>query len=243
MGEDKEPALSGMRTIDIVDLGRTGYEECLLTQRRVFAGRRAGEYGDTLLLTEHDHVYTIGKSGDENHLLAGEEELRAAGAGVFNTDRGGDITYHGPGQLVGYPIIDLDGRDPDIHRYLRDLEEVIIRAIAEYGIAGRREPGYTGVWAGEEKIAAIGIRVAGWITMHGFALNVNTDLSYFDRIIPCGITHRGVTSIRTHTGSPVPMADVSRSVVRHFADVFSAVPRTVPAEEIQLLRSPSIIQE
>lgn len=218
-----------MKTVDIVDLGVTGYAACLEIQREQFRARRAGECGDTMFLTSHRHVYTIGKTGDDNHLLAGAEELRRSDVEVHHTDRGGDITYHGPGQLVGYPVIDLSGYYRDVHRYLRDLEEVLIRTIADFGVRGYREPDYTGVWVGGEKIAAIGIKVSSWITMHGFALNVNTDLAFFDRIIPCGITHRGVTSLAKCTGREIPMAEVTRSAVARFAGVFGVVPRTVTA--------------
>lgn len=220
-----------MKTIDIINLGRTEYLHCLEIQRETFAARNSGEVNDTFLLTEHEHVYTIGKGGDENHLLADEAELRAAGVRIIRSDRGGDITYHGPGQLVGYPVIDLGGFYPDVHRYLRDIEEILIRTIADFGVVGYREPGYTGVWACGEKIAAIGVKVSRWITMHGFALNVSTDLSFFDRIIPCGITHRGVTSLEKCTGSIHSLDDVARSCVGHFGEVFNVSPRTVGSTE------------
>jgi lipoyl(octanoyl) transferase len=229
-----EPAqpVQELRPLNVVDLGETGYLDCWETQRRVHAMRRAGRCADTLLLTIHRHVYTIGKGGDDNHLLAGPAELAGLGAEMVRTDRGGDITYHGPGQLVAYPVIDLAGRDPDVHRYLRDLEQVVIGTIADHGIAGEREPEYTGVWAGGEKIAAIGIRVAGWVTMHGFALNVSTDLTRFHRIIPCGISHLGVTSMERCLGRPVPMDAVRDSAVRHFERIFSSAGRTAALGEI-----------
>jgi lipoyl(octanoyl) transferase len=215
-----------MRTLDIVDLGETPYRDCWALQQAVHERRRSGLIGDTLLLTTHPHVYTIGKTGDDDHLLAGPDELRRAGAEVVRTDRGGDITYHGPGQLVAYPIIGL-GERPDVHRYLRDLESVIIATLAEHGIRGGREPGYTGVWVAGEKIAAIGVRAAGWVTMHGFALNVNTDLSFFRRIIPCGIAHMGVTSMAQCIGAPVDMQAVRESVEAGFGAVFGSAPRKV----------------
>jgi lipoyl(octanoyl) transferase len=194
--------------------------------------RLTGAIGDLLLLTEHDHVYTFGKSGDDNHLLASHEELEIDGAEVFHIDRGGDVTYHGPGQIVGYPIIDLQKRMPDIHLYLRSLEETIIAALRDFGIAGMREEGLTGVWVDGEKIAAIGIKVSRWITMHGFALNVNTDLARFGRIIPCGIFHKGVTSLEKILKKKIPMDDVEEVLENAFQKVFGydAVRKISPVE-------------
>ena len=202
------------------NLGLTDYGSTWELQRRIFKLRLAGSIGDVLLLNEHHHVYTIGKSGDPNHLLANSQELKAKGAAVFSVDRGGDVTYHGPGQLVGYPILDLKGYYLDIHRYLRDLEEVIIRTLSDYGIDAHRDNDFTGVWVGNEKIAAIGVKVSHWITMHGFALNVNTDLSYFDRIIPCGIFNKGVTSMERCLGEQVALNEVASGVSKYFAKVF-----------------------
>jgi lipoyl(octanoyl) transferase len=179
-------------------------------------------------------VYTIGKSGDENHLLASQSELAQGGVEVFQIDRGGDITYHGPGQIVGYPIIDLQEYRTDLHWYLRNLEEVIIRAIREHGIEGGREEGMTGVWVKGEKIAAIGVKVSRWITMHGFALNVNTDLAKFGRIIPCGIFHKGVTSMERLLGKRVELGDVHASLDRAFGSVFGA---SVTRKDISDLKS------
>ncbi len=201
-------------------LGRTDYSACWNLQRRLCDARQEGRAGDTLLLTEHDHVYTIGTTGHEAHLLAGAEELERKGIPLVFNDRGGDITYHGPGQIVGYPILDLHGYTPDLHRYLRDLEEVVIRALALYGVQGDRLPGYTGVWVRGEKICAIGIKTRRWVTMHGFALNVTTDLSLFGRIIPCGIFERGVTSMREILGKEVPMVEVAEQVAAQFGRVF-----------------------
>lgn len=211
-----------MLTIRAVDLGRTGYGECWDFQRRAFAARAAGRIPDLLLLTEHDPVYTIGRSGDDNHLLAREEELRDRGIAVCHNDRGGDVTYHGPGQLVGYPILDLGGYYYDLHRYLRDLEEVVIRTLSSFGIAAGRNPDYTGVWAGDDKVCAIGVKSSRWITMHGFALNIATDLSFFQRIIPCGIFEKGVTSMELLLGRPVAAEDVAAGIVRNFGEVFGA---------------------
>jgi lipoyl(octanoyl) transferase len=188
----------------------------------MFALRSAGEIPDTLLLTQHDPVYTIGKSGSELHLLAGDEELRERGVSVWHNDRGGDITFHGPGQLVGYPILDLNGYYLDLHRYLRDLEEVVIRSLGAWGIAAGRMPEYTGVWTGGDKICAIGVKSSRWVTMHGFALNVSTDLSFFQRIIPCGIFERGVTSMEQALGRAVTVADVTGVVAEQFGAVFGA---------------------
>lgn len=205
--------------ITVIDLGRTRYAESWDLQHRLWDLRARGEVGDLLLFTEHEPVYTVGKGGDENHVLAGDEELQQTGAEMFRIDRGGDVTYHGPGQVVGYPIIDLSDR-PDLHRYLRDLEEVIIRALRGFGIAGSREDGLTGVWVGGDKVAALGVKVSRWVTMHGFALNVSTDLKRFDRIIPCGIFHKGVTSMQQLLHREVPMNEVQRALAENFADVF-----------------------
>lgn len=210
------------RTLTAIDLGRTEYGACWDLQRRFFGLRAAGAVPDLLLLTEHDPVYTIGTSGSEDHLLARPEELARKGVALVHNDRGGDITYHGPGQLVCYPIIDLSSYYRDLHRYLRDLEEVVIRALGAFDIRGSRLEAYTGVWVAGEKICAIGVRSSRWITMHGFALNVATDLSSFDRIIPCGIFERGVTSMEAVLGRPVPAADVSAEVRRQFGAVFGA---------------------
>jgi lipoyl(octanoyl) transferase len=212
-----------MGTISVVELGRMEYRECWEIQKRAFRLRGSGAVGDLLLLTEHNHVYTLGKGADENHLLAGSAELASMGADVVLTDRGGDITYHGPGQIVGYPILDLRGYVPDLHRYLRDLEEVVIRVLGRLGIAARRIAGYTGVWVANDKICAIGVHASRWITMHGFALNVGTDLSMFGRIIPCGIFEKGVTSIEQVTGSPQRIEAITPLIEQEFGTVFGAV--------------------
>ena len=206
----------------VVRLGRTRYRECWDLQHTLFARRAAGELTDLLLLTEHEHVYTLGTGADVHHLLAGETELFERGIDVAAVDRGGDITYHGPGQLVGYPLLDLHAYTCDLHWYLRRLEEVIIRVLGEFHVSGSRLEGYTGVWVGGEKICAIGIKASRWITMHGFALNVTTDLSFYDRIIPCGIFDRGVTSLQAVLGSAPPMEMVESAVVRAFAEIFGA---------------------
>jgi len=209
-----------LKQITSIDIGRTRYADAWDLQGKLFDMRRERRTGDMLLYTEHNHVYTIGKGGDQNHLLATKSELEEGGVDVFQIDRGGDITYHGPGQIVGYPIIDLQEYRTDLHWYLRSLEDVVIRAIREYGLEGGREDGMTGVWVGGEKIAAIGVKVSRWITMHGFALNVNTDLSKFGRIIPCGIFHKGVTSMERMLGRRVEMSDVHDSLDKAFESVF-----------------------
>lgn len=209
-----------MKEIQIVSLGLSDYKSAWDLQRQIFDLRAVGKISDVLLLTEHNHVYTLGKSSDDNHLLANEEELKSKGAEVYHIDRGGDVTYHGPGQLVGYPILDLNNFYLDIHRYLRDIEGVIIRTLQEFGIQARRDQQYTGVWVGDDKIAAIGVKVSRWITMHCFALNVNTELSYFDRIIPCGIFHKGVTSMERVLGKQISLDEIGTVVRRKFGEVF-----------------------
>ena len=202
-------------------LGVMPYRDALALQRALVEDRRAGRIEDTLLLVEHPHVLTLGVRGDggRSHVLAAPEALAAAGIDVLETGRGGDITYHGPGQIVGYPIIDLDPDRRDVHRYVRDLEEVLIRVAADCGVVAGRIAGLTGVWVGEEKLAAIGVRISRWVTSHGFALNVTTDLDYFRLIVPCGIADRGVTSL-ARLGSARSRAEVEDLVVARFADVF-----------------------
>jgi lipoyl(octanoyl) transferase len=203
-------------------LGLVPYADALALQKELVEERRHGRIGDVLLLVEHPHVLTLGVRGDGGraHILAPAETLASRGVDVHETGRGGDITYHGPGQIVGYPIIDLKPDRCDVHRYVRDLEEVLIRVIAEYGIAGERVQGLTGVWAGGEKVAAIGVRIARWITSHGFALNVSTDLDYFKMIVPCGIADRGVTSLTKLLGRPVDRGEVESLIVQRFSEVF-----------------------
>ncbi len=221
-----------MNQILIINLGRTRYADAWELQRKIFSARLARRIPDVLLLTEHEPVYTLGKGADANHLLAGEVELHEKKIDVFAIDRGGDVTFHGPGQLVGYPILDLNQHYLDIHRYLRDIEEVLIRTTRDFGIDAERADGYTGVWVNNDKIAAIGVKVSRWITMHGFAFNVNTDLSYFDRIIPCGIFHKGVTSLNALKGHEVMMVDVEKAVTRNFESVFSVASRPMMLSEL-----------
>jgi lipoyl(octanoyl) transferase len=195
-------------------------------QNRLAEERRHGRIPDALVLLQHPHVLTLGARGDggRSNILATPARLEQLGVTVVETGRGGDVTYHGPGQLVGYPILDLQPDRCDVHRYVRDVEEVLIRALAEYGISAGRIKGLTGVWVGAEKVAAIGIRISRWITSHGFALNVSTDLDYFRLIVPCGISDRGVTSIEKLLGRPVPMEEVESRVAAHFCEVFGCVP-------------------
>jgi len=201
--------------------GRTAYPEALEIQAVAVEQRRNGEIPDTLLLLEHPHVVTLGSAGRRGHLLVSPGELAARGIGVFEAGRGGDVTYHGPGQLLGYPILDLKPDRRDLHAYLRSLEAVLIRALRTVGIDGERDERATGVWAGGAKIAAIGIRVSsGWITSHGFALNANTDLSYFDAIVPCGLRGCPVTSISRLLGREVTPEAVAPALVYAMTEEF-----------------------
>jgi lipoyl(octanoyl) transferase len=194
-------------------LGTVSYQDGLALQERLVRERRAEAIPDTLLLLDHPHVITLGSSSDRAHVLASAEERAARGIELFETGRGGDVTYHGPGQLVGYPILALEPERRDLHRYLRDLEGALIDALAELGVQATRAEGLTGVWTPSGKIAAIGVRVSsGWITSHGFALNVATDLDYFDTIVPCGISDRDVTSIERELGRPLAMEAVEAAV-------------------------------
>ena len=200
--------------------GLTPYAEAWDLQRDLARRRKKDEVSDTFILCEHPPVYTVGRAAkDGANLGAGEEYLRSLGAEVFWSDRGGDATFHGPGQIVGYPILRL--KDRDTHGYLRRLEDVLIGVLAEYGLEGWHHPEYTGVWVGERKIAAIGVKFSsGWIASHGFALNVSTDLSWFDRITPCGIKQFGVTSLRKELGREVPLAEVEGKIEAHFRRLF-----------------------
>lgn len=189
-----------------------------------------------MLLLEHPHVFTLGRGADGSNILADQQQLETRSVEVHETGRGGDVTYHGPGQLVGYPIINLKPDRCDVHRYVRDLEEVLIRTIADFGVTGTRIAGLTGVWVGDEKIAAIGVRIARWITSHGFALNVNTDLDYFRMIVPCGISEKGVTSLSRLLGRKIELVDVAQTVATQFAQIFgrdiTPLPRNEPARPI-----------
>jgi lipoyl(octanoyl) transferase len=210
------------RTLNVRRLGCVPYTDALTLQRSLVDERRAGRIPDTLLLLEHPHVLTLGVRGDRSraHILATAEALASRGIDIHETGRGGDVTYHGPGQIVGYPIIDFNPDRRDVHRYVRDLETVLIRTAADYGIEAGRVAGLTGVWVGEEKLAAIGVRIARWITSHGFALNVSTQLDHFELIVPCGISDRGVTSIARLLGRSPDIEEVGDRIVEHFANVF-----------------------
>jgi lipoyl(octanoyl) transferase len=199
------------------------YAEALALQRALVADRQAGRIDDLLLLVEHPPVLTLGVRGDGGraHILATGDELAARGVEVFEAGRGGDITYHGPGQIVGYPIIDLKPDRQDVHRYVRDLEEVLIRTAASFGIEAERVKGLTGVWVANEKLAAIGVRIARWVTSHGFALNVSTNLDDFGLIVPCGISDRGVTSMEKLLGRRVDQRAVEDRLADAFRDVFA----------------------
>lgn len=210
------------RALRVERLGKVGYAEALAIQEDRVRRRRVGEIPDTLLLLEHPHVITLGSGSHAEHVLLSAEERAVRDIELWESGRGGDVTYHGPGQLVGYSILDLKPDRCDLHRYLRDLEEVLIAALAEFGLQGDRKPGLTGVWVEDRKVAAIGVRVSsGWITSHGFALNVNTDLSYFDAIVPCGIREHGVGSIAQELGREVTVEECVEVATSHFARVFS----------------------
>ena len=211
-----------MRSLLVVDLGRQSYEESLTLQREAARARIAGSVDqDLLLLVEHPAVVTLGRASKSAHLLASPDALRERGVELFEVERGGDVTFHGPGQLVGYPIIDLKNHRQDLHWYLRQVEELLIRALATYGLHGRREAGYTGVWIEDRKIASIGVHARDWVTWHGFALNVATDLRYFELIVPCGIPAVRMTSVREElAATSVTLAEVSGRVARSAGDVF-----------------------
>jgi lipoyl(octanoyl) transferase len=205
--------------VDVRRLGEVPYEEAWALQNRVANDRRAGLVPDTLMLLEHPHTYTIGRSGTRDHVFLTEAEMAARGITCVDVDRGGDVTYHGPGQLVGYPILDL-GPKPDVGLYLRNLEGCLIDVLIDFGIASGRLSGYTGVWIGDRKIAAIGIKVSQGVTTHGFALNVSTDLSLFTHILACGIPDKGVTSMALELGAAPPIAAVGEAVIARFSERF-----------------------
>jgi len=228
------------RKVRLEDLGNKDYKDTWDYQEKLFAeivdvkinNRREEKEDETpnyFLYVEHPHVYTLGKSGDISNLLLSEKQLEAKGATFYKINRGGDITYHGPGQIVGYPILDLENFFTDIHKYLRFLEEAIILTLAEYNIIGTRSEGETGVWLGvgtpfARKICALGVRASRWVTMHGFALNVNADLGYFDNIIPCGIKGKAVTSLNVELGvERVDEQEVKGKILKHFTKLFDCV--------------------
>ncbi|MDV7187761.1 lipoyl(octanoyl) transferase LipB [Lutibacter sp. TH_r2] len=225
-----------MQQVQLQDLGLKDYKDTWDFQENLFQkiidikiGNRKNETSNPtpnyFLFVEHPHVYTLGKSGDLSNLLLNEEQLKQKGATFYKINRGGDITYHGPGQIVGYPILDLDNFFTDIHKYLRFLEEVIIKTLEEYGIKSERSKGETGVWLDvgtpfARKICAMGVRTSRWVTMHGFALNVNTNLGYFDNIIPCGIKGKAVTTMEAELNRKIPMEEVQQKILNHFTNLF-----------------------
>lgn len=214
-------AVSDRRALSVLAPGVVPYGEALELQNDLVVRRRAGDIPDTLVLLEHPHVITMGSKSDPAHILVDDEERARLGIELFEAGRGGDVTYHGPGQLVAYPILDLKPDRKDLHRYLRDLETVLMRVAYDYGIEAERSEAGTGVWTTTGKLAAIGIRVSsGWITSHGIALNVRSDLEYFGTIVPCGIRDRDVTSLERELATAPPLPEVADSFVRHFLDVF-----------------------
>ncbi len=215
------------RALEVLDLGRMRYAAALEIQQRLVAQRKRGEGTDTLVFVEHPHVVTIGRNGKQQHLLASEHILARTGIEFYEADRGGDVTYHGPGQMVGYPILDLREWRRDVRAYFRGVEQCLIEALARFGIAAERipEPGYEGVWVGGAKIAAIGIHISRWITSHGFALNMETDLSYFQYIVPCGLT-KPVCSLRA-LGCDASREEVMGAVVSSFGNIFDYEPAAV----------------
>ena len=219
---------AAVRPIEVKTLGRVPYGKALALQQELVDKRRAGEIPDQLLLLEHPHVITLGSSSRESNILLSRHELEALGIQVHEAGRGGDVTYHGPGQLVGYPVLNLTPDRKDLHRYLRDLEEVLLRVLSEFGIQGSREEGLTGVWVPEGKVAAIGVRVSsGWISSHGFSLNVDPDPKFFSTIIPCGIEDRPVAARSGIVARPVTVEEVIPTVVRAFCSVFGRAPTVV----------------
>jgi lipoyl(octanoyl) transferase len=223
-----------MNSLLTVDLGLISYTDAYALQQRTVAARKAGLIDDVLLLCEHPHVITLGRNGKRENLLVSDHVLRQKNIEFHATNRGGDITYHGPGQIVGYPILDLSRIKQDVHWYVRTLEEVMIRASADFGIAAYRVPGKTGIWVQvsptEEKLAAIGVHISRWVTSHGFAYNVSTDLRNFELIIPCGISDRKATSLEKQLDRAVSLAEVKPPLIHHFAELYEFEPRPVPLD-------------
>ena len=215
----KDPDNIVMRKIDILNLGIKPYKEVWDLQKELVEKRRNGQINDTLILVEHEPVYTLGKNADENHIL----QHSPKDVKTYHIERGGDVTFHGPGQLVGYPILDLHNYNKSISWYMRSLEQLIIDTLAEYGITAERKVGLTGVWVGDEKIAALGVRVTRWVTMHGFALNVTPDLIYYSGIIPCGIFEYGVTSMAKLVTNEITVKSVKRVLKKMFMNQFQNI--------------------
>ena len=209
-------------------LGRIGYLEAAALQHTLVEARKKDEVPDTFLFLEHPPVITLGRASHAENVLAPFDVLKGRGIEVWETTRGGDVTYHGPGQLVGYPILDLNPDRRDVHRYVRDLEEVMIRVCADYGLEAGRVKGFSGAWIADEKIGAIGVRISRWITSHGFAFNVTTDVGFFNLIVPCGIADKGVTSLASKLGRVPAMGEVEDRFVSQFAAVFERKPELSP---------------
>ena len=212
----------GRREVEVRRLGVVSYDDALALQQRLVEERKAGRIPDQLLLLEHPPVITLGvkNRSDRSHVVAPAGTLEEQGIIVVETGRGGDVTYHGPGQVVGYPIVDLNPDRRDVHRYVRDLEELLIQAASRFGVKAGRVPGLTGAWVGEDKLAAIGVRISRWVTSHGFAFNVNTNLSHFELIVPCGIRDRGVTSLERILGRAVQLENVESALIDAFVAIF-----------------------
>ena len=222
------------KTLSVVDLSLRRYQQVWEFQRHLQGLRKKDEILDTLILVEHYPVYTIGKNGSDTNIVAGEDFLKSKGIEVVQVDRGGDVTYHGPGQLVGYPIFDLNRHETSISWYMRSLEEVFIQVLSPWSIKGGRSEGYPGVWVGEEKVVALGVRISRWVTMHGFALNVNTNLDHFSGIIPCGINDRGVTSLEKLLGHGLDMEKIKNIIIKSFQDVFAFSEFKMDKESIEV---------
>jgi lipoyl(octanoyl) transferase len=221
-----------VRSLHVHRLGVVPYADAVTLQRALVDDRKADRIPDTLLLLQHPHVLTLGvRRGGADHILAPPDRLAELGVEVFETGRGGDVTYHGPGQLVAYPILDLRPDRQDVHRYVRDLEEVMIRTCAACGVEAGRVPGLSGVWIDDEKIGAIGVRISRWVTSHGVAFNVTTDLGFFELIVPCGIADRGVTSLEQQIGVEPSIVQIEDLFVRHFGDVFERAAVEQPSGE------------
>jgi lipoyl(octanoyl) transferase len=234
---DRYPEVRPLEELLVRWLGRVPYRAACDEQARLVARRRSGAIPDTLLLLEHPPVITLGRSGDARNVLADRDELARRGIEFHEAGRGGDVTYHGPGQLVGYPIVNLAPDRKDLWKYVRNLEEAIIGTLAAYGIEGRRFQKLTGVWIGEEKVAAIGVRVSRWVTSHGFALNVSSNLDHFRTIVPCGIRNYGVTSLERIMSDPPGLEAIGRDFAYHFAEIFERElvwisPASTPSEAV-----------
>jgi len=227
-----------MAPLIISDVGLLSWSDAYALQQRIVAARKAGAIDDVILFCEHPHVLTLGRNGSQKNLLASENVLRQKNVDLRETNRGGDITYHGPGQIVGYPILNLDPIRRDVHWYVRTLEEAMIRASADFGISAYRIPGKTGIWVQppgnipEEKLAAIGVHISRWVTSHGFAFNVSTDLRYFDLIIPCGIADRKATSLEKLLHRNISLEEAKPHLAHHLAELFSLAPRAVSPQQL-----------